>query len=344
MKITVKDIARLSGVSKGTVDRVLHNREGVSKKSYAKVMKVVRESGYEPNVYASLLARHEERIIAVLMPSSSEGDYWSLIAEGIAKTAPAAGNFGLIIKTVGYDQYNLDSFLAACEDVIAMRPAGVILPPMFKIETLTFAGKLKQLNIPYVYIDSKIDDPGYLAFFGMPAYRAGYLCAAILTDDGNVSGVGAVRVIRDKKRHSDPTKNRRSGCLDFLEEFFPNCKKEAVFVNPAEPEKIEPTLDAFFAANPEISHLLMFNSRLYLIVPWLRKHPERKLRIIGFDNLPANVDALREGLVTVLITQRPEEQIHGAIDALINYIVFGREPAVRDNFMHMDILTRFNLD
>ena len=33
MKITVKDIARLSGVSKGTVDRVLHNREGVSRKS-----------------------------------------------------------------------------------------------------------------------------------------------------------------------------------------------------------------------------------------------------------------------------------------------------------------------
>ena len=53
------------------------------------------------------------------MPSSSEGDYWSLIAEGIAKTAPAAGNFGLIIKTVCYDQYNLESFHKATEELLA---------------------------------------------------------------------------------------------------------------------------------------------------------------------------------------------------------------------------------
>ena len=44
-KITIKDIARLTGLSKGTVDRVLHNREGVSKKSYAKVMQVIHEIG-----------------------------------------------------------------------------------------------------------------------------------------------------------------------------------------------------------------------------------------------------------------------------------------------------------
>ena len=40
-KITIKDVARLSGLSKGTVDRVIHNRGEVSKKSYDKVMKVV---------------------------------------------------------------------------------------------------------------------------------------------------------------------------------------------------------------------------------------------------------------------------------------------------------------
>ena len=33
-KVTINDIARLTGLSKGTVDRVLHNRGEVSKKSY----------------------------------------------------------------------------------------------------------------------------------------------------------------------------------------------------------------------------------------------------------------------------------------------------------------------
>ena len=45
-KVTINDIARLTGLSKGTVDRVLHKRGEVSKKSYEKVMKVIEELGY----------------------------------------------------------------------------------------------------------------------------------------------------------------------------------------------------------------------------------------------------------------------------------------------------------
>ena len=39
-KITINDIARRTGLSKGTVDRVLHHRCEVSRKSYERVMEV----------------------------------------------------------------------------------------------------------------------------------------------------------------------------------------------------------------------------------------------------------------------------------------------------------------
>ena len=42
---TIKDIARMAGVSAGTVDRVLHNRGDVSSKSKAKVQKVLADAG-----------------------------------------------------------------------------------------------------------------------------------------------------------------------------------------------------------------------------------------------------------------------------------------------------------
>ena len=45
---TIKDIARMAGVSAGTVDRVLHNRGDVSPKSKAKVQKVLDEIHYQP--------------------------------------------------------------------------------------------------------------------------------------------------------------------------------------------------------------------------------------------------------------------------------------------------------
>ncbi|HNX12560.1 MAG TPA: LacI family DNA-binding transcriptional regulator, partial [Paludibacteraceae bacterium] len=42
-KVRIKDIAVLAGVSEGTVDRVLHNRGEVSKKSKEAVEKVLKE-------------------------------------------------------------------------------------------------------------------------------------------------------------------------------------------------------------------------------------------------------------------------------------------------------------
>ena len=47
-KVTIKDVAQLAGVSKGTVDRVIHNRGEVSAESFRKVQEVVRKIDYKP--------------------------------------------------------------------------------------------------------------------------------------------------------------------------------------------------------------------------------------------------------------------------------------------------------
>ena len=77
-KITINDVARLSGLSKGTVDRVLHNRGEVSAKSREKVLKVIEECGYRPNIYASLLASKKAHKIVCLIPDFAPGDFWEL--------------------------------------------------------------------------------------------------------------------------------------------------------------------------------------------------------------------------------------------------------------------------
>lgn len=343
-KSTIKDIARLSGLSKGTVDRVLHNREGVSKKSYAKVMRVIHDLGYEPNVYASLLARHEDLQIAVLLPGFKDGEFWELSEAGITKAAEAAGNFGIRVRKINYDQYDQGSFRKACEQILSIKPAGVVLAPMFRNETLVFVGELKSLGIPFVYIDTKLESDNYLAYYGMPVYQSGYLCASILTDGQTPGEVATVRIQRDKHGRSDPTINRREGFTDYMTEHFPDCTLYNVFVNPNQPEEIDGILEAFFTEHPGIRHIAMFNSRINLITGFLEKHPEKKYRVVGFDNLSANMRALKNGTVTSLIAQRPDEQVLSAVNALKELLVFGKKPAVRDNYMSMDILTRYNAE
>nr|MCR4756140.1 LacI family DNA-binding transcriptional regulator [Lachnospiraceae bacterium] len=53
---TIKEIARLSGVSRGTVDRVLNNRDGVSEETAERVRTIAKQLGYKPNKAGVALA------------------------------------------------------------------------------------------------------------------------------------------------------------------------------------------------------------------------------------------------------------------------------------------------
>ncbi len=52
----VKEIARRAKVSTATVDRVIHNRTGVSEKTKERINKIIQELNYQPNVLAQRLA------------------------------------------------------------------------------------------------------------------------------------------------------------------------------------------------------------------------------------------------------------------------------------------------
>ena len=57
MPCTIKDVARLAGVSTATVSRVTSGSNAVSSKTAARVLELVSLLGYRPNVLAAELAR-----------------------------------------------------------------------------------------------------------------------------------------------------------------------------------------------------------------------------------------------------------------------------------------------
>lgn len=343
-KITIIDIAEKTGLSKGTVDRVIHNRGEVSAKSREKVLKAIREFGYEPNLHASLLASGHRKNVVLLIPSPASGSFWTLSAEGMKNAAETVGPLGIDCKTVTYDQYDLASFRVACDLVLDSHPDGVVLAPMFHYESFSLGERLHAERIPFVLVDSKIENKNYLAYFGMQEYASGYLCGDQLTQGKTVERVLIVRISPDRDRQADPTAGRRTGFLDYLAEHCPGCEVIQTFVHPSDPVQIRQAMEEVYAAHPGIRHIVMFNSRIHRIVPFLEAHPDPQRRVVGFDNLAENMAALRKGTISVLIGQRPGEQVARAIQALADYLLLDKKPAQKDNHVHMDILTRYNID
>ena len=344
-KVTIFDVARRAGVSKGTVDRVLHNRGEVSEKTVRKVRKAIEETGYEPNLYASLLATRTPFVIACLLPEIQQGTYWEKINRGLVQGGDQVSALNVRVRMFYYDQYDSESFSAAASDVLESNPSGVILPPLFPEAAAGLAASLRSRGIPYAFVDSRIEDPGYLAYFGMPMYGSGVLCAALLTERMAAEDVREALMVRiSRGDRSDPTVERRAGFNDYMTEHFPACRLDSLTVSPDDPDGIDAALDAYFEAHPDVKLVVMCNSRVHLLGRWLAAHKDPARRVIGFDDLDANVAMLRNSDVSILITRRTEKQSADAVSTLSDYILMRRRPDSRDNYAHMDILTRFNIE
>ncbi|NKF05742.1 LacI family DNA-binding transcriptional regulator [Clostridium gasigenes] len=80
--MNMKDIAKLAGVSKATVSRVINNSQNVSSELKEKVEKILKETGYTPNLLAQELVTKRTKVIGVIIPRIGI-DTFSNITEGI---------------------------------------------------------------------------------------------------------------------------------------------------------------------------------------------------------------------------------------------------------------------
>lgn len=70
--MNIYDIAEKAGVSVATVSRVINNNKNVSKQSQKKVMDVIRQEKYVPNIFARNLNHNSSHTIGVLCPMISD--------------------------------------------------------------------------------------------------------------------------------------------------------------------------------------------------------------------------------------------------------------------------------
>ena len=338
---TVYDIAREAGVSRGTVDRVLHRRGRFSPDTEARVLDAVKRLGYSANLNAAKLSTRKTRNIACLLPSFSEGEYWAYINRGIMEAVDELG-FNLAPAMYLYDQTDIDSFRDCAARLLEDAPDGVVLNVVFREEVIRLSKILDERRIPYAFIDNKVDGLGNMLYVGIDPYRSGQLGAFLLTLQDRPSEIGLVRILRDKGRKGDPNEPRRQGFLDYIGTHFPDTAVHTVFIDPSAPESIEPALEGFMQEHPDVRHLATTNSRIHLVASFLKRHPG--IHAVGFDHLDRNLQALKDGCVDFLVTHRIKDMAKECMGLFAESLSTGVPPSEKNHFVHLDILHRLNLE
>lgn len=344
--IRIVDIAKMAGVSIGTVDRVIHNRGRVSEENMKKVKAILDMVNYKPNLIARSLVTKKSCKLVTLIPSFRENEYWMYVSDGIDKAAEEAKTHGVIIEKHFFNQYDKKAFEKAIKKILATEFDGIVIANFFRESVIYLSGKLDEAGIPYVYIDTNIEGQNQLAYFGTNSFDSGALAAHLMLErTGKNKDILITKVFYKQQEFSNQVINREKGFMDFIRKTDYAGEIVEAHLRVDAPLQNFDTLDKIFLRNKHlpIAGAITFNSSCHIFGSYLKVRDTGKIYVVGYDLIEKNRVLLKEGIINLLICQRPELQGFNAIKALTNKILLGIDPE-KINFMPIDLLIKENVD
>jgi LacI family transcriptional regulator len=343
--IGVKEIARLAKVSLATVDRVLHNRTGVSDATRSKIQKIIKRLNYRPNILARRLASGKVYRFGVLIPAvSDETNYWQAPLNGINRAESELGQYGIKVDRFFFDQNDKKSFHSMARQILHSRPDGVVMAPSFIEESILLTNSLKELKIPYVFINSDIPAQQSLCYIGPELFKSGYLAASLARyskqEMGKILVVTIVKEIDSQHHH---LLRKEEGFRTYFKEKDIKAEIIELNINATDHRAVEKDLGEVFDRHADVTAIFVTNSRVFSVARFLQKAARNNVLLIGYDYIDENIECLKDGRINFLICQKPEEQGYRGIMALYRHLIL-KMPVPGIEYMPIDIVTKENYE
>ena len=348
--ITIKDIAKAANVSPGTVDRVLHNRGGVSPKTETKIKKILKQKKFKINLIASSLAMKKHQNLATLIPQNDKQNiFWKSPYSGIEKASQEVRAYGIENKVFFFDQSDPKSYLKAFRKLIKSEPDAVVMVPIFVKESHEIIRLLNLKKIPYIFLNIDLKGLAFgglgynnLSYIGQKSFDAGVLSGK-LSHLCSKNGDEFLIVMTRKNIHDyEAISDRVKGFKSYLKDNVPDAHIDQLKFDLSDGfEKVKKKINAFLTKNQRVKVIMVPSSRVSYICRAIEKNHLSRLKIIGFDTTPQNVEALKKSIVAFLISQKSFNQGYKSIITIANFLVHKEMPA-KEIPTPLEIITKEN--
>jgi LacI family transcriptional regulator len=339
-KLTIKDIAQLAGVSKGTVDRVLHKRGKVSEDALLKVNAVLSEINYEPNFMARSLKNNKVYSICVSLPDPSLDSYWLPCVKGIEDVVQKFKAYNLQIKIFYFDPESTESFISCNESILKMAPDAVMLVPLFYKETLNVVEKYNDLGIIVSTFNNQIQSPIIESFVGQDLFMSGRVAAKLLDLLYKKGNLVIIHIDESYENASHMQEKERGFRTYFSEKENSDYAIQTLKLhNPT----IEKDFKDFLVHNPNLDGIFVTTSKSYHIAKIASDENASKIGIIGYDLVAENCTFLNQGAIDFLIHQNPKRQAYLGGMGLAEFFIFGKE-IPKTTLLPIDIINSENIN
>jgi LacI family transcriptional regulator len=152
---TMKDVAKLAGVTQPTVSNVVNGSESVSSKVRARVLEAIDQLGYVPNALARGLKQQRTNTIGLIIPDIDSG-FYSEITKGVERSLRTSGFITFLCNTF----YNPDLEKQYLNALIQQNVAGIIIA--YPLVDKKIYANFNKHNIPLVVLDDKVEDNDFI--------------------------------------------------------------------------------------------------------------------------------------------------------------------------------------
>lgn len=343
-RITIKDLAEYARVSRGTVDRVLHNRGGVNTEAKERVDHAIKVLSYVPNILARTLVQNNLYRIGVLIPSPEKDPFWQFAQVGVNKAISAIQDYGITHIPYFFDSEDPRSFEFQAKQILKDTPDAILLAPEFYTESMDLLSHLSNLNIPTVLINTMLHSTDICGYVGQDSFQAG-LIAGRLFDTTLHSKTKKIVVLNlgPTAANAIHLLNKEKG----LRESFADQPDTVILNHEIVDFKnqilMRREIKNILSHHPDINGIMVSNSRSKYVAEIIDEVeiPE-EFCFIGFDLLPENVHFLKKGTIDFLLNQNPEKQAEIAIKRIADLLMFSREKPFEQH-LPLDIVIKENV-
>lgn len=337
MGVTLKQIAELAGVHKSTVDKVIHNRPGVSDAKRQQIKALLDEYGYESNPLAKALNYQKKKLrVAVVLP---EVDAMPSLRAGMALVQQDFNSFNV---EVVYDILPFDVGVQAprLRRLREEGVSGVVILPIETPEVVQALEELRDVHIPVIAVNSDLQGKPYLCFVGQDMVQSGKVAArmaGLLLPQG-----GALGVISSANMRA--VKQREQSFLQEISVLSANIQvKKLIHIEETAQSAYTSAL-ALLRENPDIRALFITCGCVPDICRAVRDAGKLgELVIISYEQYPEIEALVRNGEIACTISGDLKEQGRLAMRLLFEHLIYDKLPAKTELYTKNEILIRENI-
>jgi LacI family transcriptional regulator len=342
--IRIKDIAQLAGVSVGTVDRVLHNRGRVSEDALKKVLGVLDQIDYKPNLIARTLGANKTYRIAALMPNPEQDPYWASSKSGLSQAEAEWLRYGVKVEPYYFNLYDKSSFKEVAESVGEANPDGILVAPIFYFEALPFFEIFRSRGIPYVLFNTNIPEAHPMCFIGQDLHQSGKVGGELmhLSLCGSFGTIIVIHINEDLG-NSVHLAEKEKGFREYFESRSLPYEIRTLNLNDPSKPGVEKEIQQVLQ-NTAVRGIFVSTSKgTSVIAAFLEKYAATGIKLVGYDMLQDNIRYMKKGIVNFLINQNPRKQAFHGLNQLVGNLILKKDTPEKD-LLPLEIISQANLE